>query len=263
MNNIVNFEIRRNLKGFIIWQIAINLTLVAMMCLYPTINDTADEFIKVFSSLPPAVMETINLNIDTIATVVGFYSFAILYVTIVFAIFVSNLAIKIFSYEKTNKIDDYILVKPVSRSKMYLSKYIAGLLLSTIAFLIYLVISFIVLYIFDSNSSFNLNDFVYVSGGFYLLLFVIYNISVLISVLSKKIKIAAAYSTSLVLGLFLLSFIVSILDEPVARFITPFSALSSSAFYTRSNLGEVYIYVLIVVVVTFMIAAIKFIKREV
>ena len=121
--NLFLKEFRWNLKSLLIWIIIF----VAFALMYIPITDhliaQADDMIQFMERLPEVLLQMFHLDTEIMTRPEGIFGGeGMSFVYILSAIFAAMMANSLFAKEFENKTIEYLLVKPVSRTAVYLSK---------------------------------------------------------------------------------------------------------------------------------------------
>ncbi|MDN4075082.1 ABC transporter permease subunit [Fictibacillus terranigra] len=114
--NIFLHELKVNRKSMLIWAFALAAVTVLFFSIYPSVEKDGDQFIKVLQNYPEGVLKALGVQISTITSLLGFYSYFFLYVMLCGAIQAMNLGTGILSKEVSGKTAEFILTKPVTRA---------------------------------------------------------------------------------------------------------------------------------------------------
>src|SRR5881392_3004815 len=114
--NIFLHEVKIYRKSTIIWTVSLILVVGFFMALYPAIANDAEQFNKLLEGYPPAVRKAVGVSIDSITSLLGFYSYVFMYIVLCGSIQAMNLGISIISKEVQEKTADFLFTKPVTRT---------------------------------------------------------------------------------------------------------------------------------------------------
>lgn len=233
MSNIIFFEIKRNLRTSIIWLVSLLLIVGLYAGYYPSIMESTEGFISMMEGFPPEFLAAFGLeDYMSLFTVTGFYGFYGLYVTIAFAICTANLSINIFSYTKTKRIDEYLLVKPLSRGKLFCSRLVAGIIVLLGIWGLY---SLGASFIFSDvgGDSIALNDLLAMQIYMLIIVGITFVLGMFASIVMPRIKIAVGVSMPIVFGLYIVDFLVRFIEIDQLADISPFTVFSLSEAATN------------------------------
>lgn len=261
MNNVIKFEFKLKTKIMITISIILFIFYFMYVGLYPSFADSIDSFTTMVDSMPKAMIEMFNFDIQTFTTFSGYYVFILSIINIVFAVLGVKLAFVNFAVEKTNHLEEYLFVKPITRTKLFYSKTLS-------AFYTYLLIS-ILLYVLSLGViTLIVDDVVYnevllLNLSPILIGIWMYSISSIIAIVIKKAKFHAPYLAAIVLSFFMLSFIIDASGDEIFNVLTPFSIYSPSLILSDGINGFLIIYTLLVVIVLNLVAMLIYSSWEV
>lgn len=249
--NIFLHELKANRKSTLIWTLSLVALVIFFMALFPSITKDADGFKKVLENYPEGVRKALGVSIDSITSLLGFYSYVFTYVVLCGAIQAMNLGTSILSKEVREKTADFLLTKPVTRKQIVTAKLMSAftsLVLTNIVFIIAAIITVNAV----SDKSFDMNTFFLISLTAFFVECMFLALGILISVSVPKIKSVLSISLGTVFGFFILSMLGSVIGEKAIRYLTPFKYYDTAYIIKHQSYEAVYIMIEIV----FIIAAI-------
>ncbi len=260
MNNI-KFEIRQNLRAMIITVLVVSVVLFMYVSLYESFLLAIDSFSKALESLPEAMKVAFGLDPSLLTSFSGYYSFTLSIISLVIGFFAVNTATKIYGFEKSNDLLEYVLVKPVSKFKLYANKYVAGLVTVLIFNVIYNIIFFIMTIVFVND--YDLTLLIELNIYALLLSLSLFSIASIFVNLLKNIKQPVVINFAILMVFYSLNIVNGIVDEEALNLITPFSMFKYSDIISSGINVDSIIYLVVVLVISFLIGAIKYSKLEV
>lgn len=219
--NIILYEMRAYRRSTLIWTVALVVLVVLFMSLYPSISKDIADFKKLLAGFPVGVRQAFGIQIDTIGTIVGFYAYIFLYISLCGAIQAMNLGLSIISKETREKTADFLFTKPVTRKKVLLSKLFAALLTLLITNVIYLIAVSIVAN-FVKTTSYNHKVFFMISLTLFFVQLIFLTLGVAISVIIPKLKSVITVSLSVVFMFYIIGMVASTVSNDVGRYLSPF-----------------------------------------
>jgi len=247
--NIYIHELKANLKGIIMWILALSGLASVIMCLFPVINEDIDKFIKILDNFHPAMKAAFGMVTENFTSAIGFYSFTFVYSSLFGAIQAMNLGIGIISKEERERTADFLMTKPVSRSKILICKLMASLTIFTVTNVIYTIIT-APLVAGMSESNFEAEKFALINCSLFILQLVFFSIGLIIAVAARKIKSVLPISLGLVFMFYTLSaFAVSSPDDKL-RYITPFQYFKTDYILAEGRFETAYLITAAIIVTT-------------
>lgn len=261
--NMFLFELRASRKSILKWSLALCLIVIFYMAIYPSFAQSEVETRKLLSTYPQGLLTALGLDLDKFFSVVGFYSFLILYVLVCAAIQATNLGIGIISKEYRNKTSDFILTKPVSRFAVLTSKLLAVLAALIITNIIYLLVVTSFCYIMSDNKL-DIAMFLMISLTVFFLQLIFASIGVLLALIFRKLKSVISVSLTTVFSFFILSMVQGAIKEDFLKYITPFKYFDVSYIMKNNAYDTVFIVLWAALIIVFVSASyLLYIKQDV
>ena len=219
--NIFFHELKAYRKSNLIWTFSLIMVALLFLSMFPSFAKDADEFKKLLAGYPLAMRKAIGLNLETIFTILGFYSYALTFTTLCAAIQAMNLGTGILSKEVREKTADFLLTKPVTRTQVLTSKLLAAFTSLVITNLVYqLAVNIIALQV--KTVDYSMQKFVLLSLTMLFIQVIFLAIGILISVIVPKIKSVLTVSLATVFAFYFLGVISETSGDDVKRYISPF-----------------------------------------
>jgi ABC-2 type transport system permease protein len=240
--NIFLHELKANRKSTIIWTLSLVVVVIFFMTLFPSITKDAAGFKKVLENYPEGVRKALGVSIDSITSLLGFYSYVFTYVVLCGAIQAMNLGTSILSKEVREKTADFLLTKPVTRKQIVTAKLLAAfvsLVLTNIVFVIGSIITVKAV----SDKSFDMKTFLLISLTAFYVECMFLALGILISVIVPKIKSVLPISLGTVFGFFILNMVGSVIGEKAIRYLTPFKYYDYAYIIKHNSYETAYIMI--------------------
>jgi ABC-2 type transport system permease protein len=125
--NIFRHEFRSRLRSVLIWSLGIAFLIVFFFSLFPVFADQAALMNEFLARYPQQLRAAFGFDKMDLATVLGFYSFLLMFVQLCLAIQAANYGFGLVSVEETELTADFLLSKPISRTRVLTSKLLAAL----------------------------------------------------------------------------------------------------------------------------------------
>ncbi|MFS0635168.1 ABC transporter permease subunit [Mesobacillus foraminis] len=232
--NMFLHELRAYRKSTLVWSISLMSLVVLFLLLFPSFSRDAEEFMQVLEGFPEELKRAVGLSIETLATLLGFFSYAFLYIKLGGAIQAMNLGISIVSKETREKTADFLLTKPVTRSQVFFSKLFAAL---TSLFLTNIVFFFTVFAMSSwvNTESNNEKTLFLICATLFFLQVIFLALGILTGIIFPGIKSVIAVSLGSVFTFFILGMISSSTEDKGLRYLTPFNYFDNQ--YIIKNLS--------------------------
>lgn len=112
-------EMKRNLKGLIIWSVVLCGLVLMMMSVYPSFAEDAQAMENMLTLFPEPLQNMFGMDTLSLGTFTGFYGVEVhLINTLVGSVYAALLAAGILAKEENDQTAEFLLSKPVSRTEV-------------------------------------------------------------------------------------------------------------------------------------------------
>jgi ABC-2 type transport system permease protein len=253
--NMFLHELKACRKSTVIWTLSLVALVVLFLSMFPSFSKDAEEFKKLLEGFPVELRKAIGLSVDSIATLIGFFSYAFLYLKLAGAIQAMNLGTSILSKETREKTADFLLTKPVTRGQVVTSKLLAAFVSLVITNIMFITAIFVMASIV-SVDAFNKEALFLIVISLFFLQLMFMALGIVVSAMFPRIKSVISVSLGTVFGFFMLGMISSTTEDEALRFLTPFNYFDSAyitqhAGYETSFLITAAIFIIAAIVASY------------
>lgn len=254
---------KSQLRTFIIWTVSILLVfLIFMSGLFNVFMQSKDAVSKVYSGLPPSFAAAFGIVITQLFSYGGFFQFIYTYIALIGAIMASSISVAAFSREKRSKCVDFLLTKPVSRGRIFVSKLLANLSLVIVTNILFVIVS-IIAYSGNGQDPSQMGRLIWASCSLFLTQLVFIAIGTLYATLARKVRSVSGIATALGFAGFILSALYSMMHEEAIRFIAPLGYFQPSTVFSTGGYEAKYaITAIIVIIACVCLSYVKFCKSD-
>ena len=239
--NMFLHELKAYRKSTVIWTISLVALVVLFMSMFPSFSKDAEEFKKLMEGFPVELRKAIGLSVDSIATLLGFYSYAFLYLKLTGAIQAMNLGTSILSKETIEKTADFLLTKPVTRTQIITSKLMAALVSLVVTNIVF-VSAAMLMASYVATDDFSKMTFFLISITLFIMQLMFLALGIIISVIFPKIKSVISVSLGTVFGFFMLGMISSTTEDAALRYLTPFNYFDSAYIVKNTSYENSFLF---------------------
>jgi ABC-2 type transport system permease protein len=234
--NIFIHELKSYKKTTIIWILSIIFLLFVTTSFYPIFSKDMSDFFEIINNLPDIMKTMLNMNADTMGSILGYYSFILMFIFICAGIQSMVLGMSILSKEVRESTADFLLSKPVSRLKIVVSKISSGLTLLVLSNIIYFIVFYLILLIHSNNI--NYNTYLLLTSSIFFISLIFYSLGLLISTIIKT-KNVVSISLGVVFGFYILGTFM----EDKIRILMPFKYFNLSDILINNTYELKYVFV--------------------
>ncbi|RFB13357.1 ABC transporter permease [Bacillus sp. HNG] len=240
--NVFFHEVRAYRKTTIIWTLSLVGVMALFMSMFPTIAKDIEEYQKVLDGFPDAMKQALGLQVETFGSVLGFYSYVFVYISLCGAIQAMNFGTAIVSKEVREKTADFLLTKPITRKAILTAKMIAAFTSILFTSLVYIVAAWLVVDVVATDD-YSIKAFFLISLSLFLLQVIFLGIGIFLSVFLPKIKSVLSVSLATVFAFFIIGMLSSTGGEGFKRYLSPFKYFDSSYIMKHSSYEGVFLLV--------------------
>ena len=241
-------ELKDNLKSFIIWTSIIAAFVILMIGVYPSFSNDMEAMNELMKNFPEPMLKAFNMDVLSFETAIGYFSTeGYMFVTILGGCFSAIIAGSIISKEESDRTAEFLLSKPITRTKIITNKifiasiYIIGLNLITS------LITFLGFTIIDGLE---FKKWLLLSVGPLLLCLTFASISYLISCFVTKSRQVMSLSLGLVLGTWMLNIVAGLTDKlSFLKYVSPFEYVNSKYLAVEEKIPLQYIGIMAAVII--------------
>ena len=249
--NMFLHELKAYRKSTIIWTCSLITLVILFLSMFPAFSKEAEAFKEIMKGFPEPVRKAMGFSVDSMSSVLGFYSYIFLYTTLCGAIQAMNLGTSIISKESREKTADFLLTKPVTRRSIMTSKLMAALTCLVITNVAYLVTSSIMVATV-STKDYSYKIFFMISITLFFVQIMFLTLGIIISSVMPRIKSVLPISLGTVFTFFIIGMFAATSGDDAMRYITPFKYFDAN--YIMKN--SAYEVSFIIIEIGFIVSAI-------
>lgn len=245
--NMYLHELKISRKSTIIWTVSLIGIVILFMNLFPAFSADAGVMEKILENFPEEFKKAFGISDFDLSTFLGFFSYVFSFVLLSGAIQAMNIGTGILSAEVREKTADFLLVKPVTRTKIITSKLLAAVTNIVITNVFVLIVAFVSAEIVLSE--------VYDKKTFFMIILTMFFVQIIfislgffISVVTKKIKSVLPISLGVVFGFYILDMFGSVIGQEKMQYITPFKYFDLAHIIENGSYEAKFIILSIVLV---------------
>jgi ABC-2 type transport system permease protein len=257
--NIYLRELKAHRKSIVIWSIAMVFFVIMGMQKYSSLsggNGGTDEMMQLINSMPSFLKAMWGVSSLDLTKATGYFGLLFSYLALMGGVYASMLGSSIIYKEERDKTVEFLMVKPVSRRKIVLSKMLAALTNIIIFNLATFITSFFVLKGFTDEPIFKIIILSMISMLFIQLIFLVIGSGT--ALIMKKPKRAGMITLFILIGAFFLSLIIDMSDKlEILKVLTPFKYFDAKEFFMSKQLSISFIVFTLIISTILMIKSYK------
>lgn len=219
--NIYKFELGMLKKSILIWSLAIPAFFLFYVSFFPMMSGSGMD--NIFDQFPEEFMAFFGINPDLpISNILGYVSLTYAMCQIPMAIQASNYGFHMLSVEERELTADFLLTKPISRTKIMVAKFLAAMTSLTIVNITMSLSTILgtVLYRGDQVVDWSMVVVLISTNIFFQLFFL--SVGMFVSTIVKKIPSVLSLSMGLGIGLYVMASLGKMLSSKLFLYISPY-----------------------------------------
>ena len=241
--NVFLRELRAHGRSTLTWMVSLTAILVVFMALYPAFTADIAVTRQVFEKLPEMVMDALNISLASFFTIYGFFGYLLSFAILAGSIQAMNLGTGIISKEASGKTADFLLSKPITRSRVVTAKLGAALVLLILTNLVFASVAYVVARVM-SEEGFSARTFLLMASTLFLVQLFFLALGALFAVTIPRIKSVVAVSLPTVFAFYIVGVVGDVLANDEAWFLTPFKYFETEHIIANSSLATAPLIVL-------------------
>lgn len=260
--NLFKREMKANLKSLIIWSIGVIFMVASGMAKFSSLEGTGQSMNALMADMPKSLQAIMGTGSLDLSTPIGYFGVLFLYLAVMGAIHAAMLGSNIIAKEERDKTVEFLLVKPVSRTRMITSKLLAAL----VNVLIFNAVTFassvgmVQKYAEGENVT---GDISLLLAGMFILQLIFLVIGTAIAAVFKNAKKATSLATGILLILFILSIAIDLTEKlDGLKILTPFKYYDAKLVLEKGGFDPLYLAISFVLLVGLTIVTFVFYRKR-
>jgi len=256
-------EIISNRKSFLIWIVIIVPLNAMIFSVYPSFASQAGEMGELIKNYPETFIQAFGLHVLDLTNILHYFGMEIyLFVTLLGSIYSMILGSGIISKEEDEKTIEFLLAKPVSRTKIITSKILAVLSYIVLFNIMLFIANYIMMEVLKTGG-FDIKVFILLSLGALLLHLTFAAIGLLISVFIIKARTVMSVSLGVVLGMYFLGLASSMSDKLTGlKYVSPFKYVDAADIIINVKIDYIYIIIMALIICFSVIGTYIFYRKK-
>lgn len=251
--NMYLHELRSLRKSAVIWTCALVALAAMYLCVYPGIaSDTAD-FKKLLDAYPAPVRHALGLSINSLTSLLGFYSMVFTFITLCGAIEAMMFGASVITRETRERTADFLFTRPVSRASVIGAKLLAAVTVTAVGDLVYFAASALLATAVRS-ADFSMEKLMLINLTLFFVQLVFLALGTAAAVLIPGLKSVLPLSLGTVFGFYFIGMILSGKND-AARFFSPFKYFDNMYIINHAGYEVKYLIAVAVIVAAGVSAA--------
>jgi ABC-2 type transport system permease protein len=221
--NIFRQELKMLSRSVATWSVAVAGLILLYVSMFSSFAADAALLNEMLSNFPEELLMAFGLTGIDLATILGYFSLAFLFVQICLAIQAANYGFSLVSIEEREWTADFLLAKPVTRGQILTSKLLAALAGLLITDVVVWISSFAIVNLVRGDATYDTGALVLVLLSVVPFQLFFLAVGLAVSLLVKRVRSVTPYALALGFGMYVLNAFGDMLGESTLEKITPFN----------------------------------------
>jgi ABC-2 type transport system permease protein len=262
--SIFKHEWRIRRRSVLTWSLSLVALFLVFFSFFPTFADQAEIMNQMMASFPPELITAFGMDQTDFSTVLGYFSFMLLFVQLCLAIQAANEGVGLVSVEETELTADFLLTRPITRSQVLTSKLLAaaaGLLFTA---LVVTVSAYGSIALFRDGRPYDSGRLALLMLSLPLFQFFFLSLGLLISLLVKRVRSTTPYALGMAFGAYVLNAFGGGLGDVKLELITPFKHFEPNFIIREGQLDTPLVLInLAVATLALMFSYFRYLRRDI
>ena len=221
-SNIFQQEFKMLLRSVITWSVSVAALILLFVSLFSSFAQDAALLNEMMANFPEELLAAFGMTGVDLSAILGYFSLAFLFVQVCLAIQAANYGFSLVSIEEREWTADFLLAKPVGRTQILTSKFLAALCGLTITNVVVWISSFAFINLFKGDRTYETTPLLLLLLSIAVFQLFFLSVGLVVSLLVKRIRSVTPYAMALGFGMYVLSVFGDMLGQSVLEKITPF-----------------------------------------
>ena len=253
--NIYIYEVKKRWLPTFIWIIVLCFFSFVCFSMFEAIAD--QSLVNVMDDFPDAFKKAFGMDND-FTTILGYFVMISSFLFLSGAIFSCHLGFSIVSVEERDLTADFLIPKPLTRTKIITEKILAAVTHILIFDLLIGLVCYISIEIFKIGQEYSFNAFFLIMLGLLILQLLFFSMGLLISVSLKRMDSPLPLSLGISFGFYILNAFDMIIEDTFIKYLVPYDyfdpgyILENEAFKTYGLITGI-VLILLFTVLSYML----------
>ncbi len=254
--NIFRFELTKHLRSILLWSLGILALTLFMMSFFPFMQSEYELMDLVLKYYPEELLKAFGLaNVQSMATLEGYIPFIFIFIQLILAMHASTLGFRALTVEESERTADFLLTKPITRTRIYLSKISSGVVqLLMIALFSWLTLT-VMIAVFANEEPIDQKAMTMLYASIPLFQLVYFSLGLVISMSLRHVRSIMGYAMGLSFATYGIYSIKGILDIDWLKYATPFHYFESSAILKDATIDPTFLVLSSILIILSMIGS--------
>lgn len=262
--NIYVHELKTRLKSVLIWSASLAVLIFVFMSLFQGFAADAALVAELMEKFPKELLIAFGMADMDWSTILGFFGLCFVFIQIFLSIQAANYGFGLVSIEETEWTADFLLSKPVSRTRIMTAKLLAALTALALTQAVIWVSSFVFVNLFNNGQAIPTDAMALLLLSMIPFQVFFLSVGMAISLLVKRIRNVLPFSMGLVFGLYILNAFGGMIGEKSLEVISPFQHFAPSFIVKHAAWDGSLVWIsLVIIVISIPLSYFLYLRRNI
>lgn len=260
--NIYLHELKMKTGSILTWSISIAALVILFSSIFSSLALDMESFNQIMANYPPELLAAFGWDNMDFGSVLGFFSFTMSIVHLMIAIQAANYGFSLVSIEERELTADFLLAKPIGRSRILTAKLLAALTALLVTNVFFWISSYIAVNAYADGRSYDNAILVKLLLSVAVLQLFFLAVGMVISLMVKKVPSVVSMSMASVFGLYILAAFGGSLGEDKFDYLTPFKHFEATRIVATGEYDMPKVMITVTVILISVIASYVLYQRR-
>lgn len=261
---IYKHEFLIRIKSILTWGITVAALAFVFFSFFSVFGMETEIMNEMLSKMPKEFLMAFGMENMTYNTILGYISFFFLFIQLCLSIQACNFGVGLVSIEETEMTADFLLTRPVSRTKIMTSKMLAALSSLLVTDLIFGTSLFVSISIFGEGKQYDMPTMVLLLLSLVLMQLFFFYVGLMISLFVKRVRNVTPYSLGLAFGMYVLSAFSGVFGDVKLEYITPFKHFEPAYIVEHASFNTPLLLINVTVtIISLVVAYMLYLRRDI
>lgn len=263
-NNIYLHELRIRWRSVLTWVLGLLGLHLLYLPFYSAFAADAEMLNQLMQQFPPEFLAAFGMTGINMATVLGYYSLIFTFAQVILSIQAANYGFGLLSVDEAELTADFLMSKPVSRARIWVSKVLAALTSLLVTQAAVWAIAFFSIETFRAGHPYEAATLVKILLSMFPFQVFFFSVGLAISMLVRRIRNVVPYGMGLGFGLYIINAFGDMLGESKLEWLSPFKHFDAGTLIAEGAYnGKMVALSVSVIVAALVIAYVRYLRRDI
>ncbi len=265
MNKMIfKHEFLIRVRSILTWGLTIAALAFVFFSFFSVFGMETEMMNEVLSKMPKELLIAFGMDNLNYNTILGYISFFFLFIQLCLAIQAGNFGVGLVSIEETEMTADFLLTRPVSRSKILTSKLLAAISALLITDIFFCVSLFTSISINGEGKPYDMPTMILLLLSMVFLQLFFFSVGLMVSLFVKRVRNVTPYSLGIAFGMYVLSAFAGVFGDVKLEYITPFKHFEPAYIVDHASYNTPLVLINIsITIISLVVAYTLYLRRDI